>query len=336
MKREELKILQALPLEVKVLKTLQRIREWIDYHGEDKVYISFSGGKDSTVLAHLVRQVNPNIPLVFSDTGLEFPELREFAFKQENIEVVKPVMTFKEVLIKYGYPIISKNTSANLYKLQNCNLSDRYRNYLLNGDERGSYGTVPKKWQPLVDADFKIGAGCCDAMKKRPLHKYEKESGRNAPFTGEMAEESQLRTKQYLIHGCNAFERKKGFKSSPLGFWTQNDILEYIHTNKIEIASVYGEIYIKEYKDINGKEYPVYDTTELNRTGCIFCGYGCHLEDKTNNRFHQLKRTHPKLYDYCIRGGKYDENGKWIPHNGLGMGHVLDTINVDYGKEENK
>ena len=342
MKLEELKMLQCLPLEIKVGKTKLRIKEWIEYHGRDKVYISFSGGKDSTVLAKLVTEVefemfgDNTIPLVFSDTGLEFPELRQFAFKQNNIVVIRPAIPFPEVIKKYGYPVISKNTSANIYKLKNNNLSDRYRNYLLNGDERGSYGTVPKKWQYLIDSDFNIGAGCCDVMKKRPLHKYEKESGRNAPFTGEMAEESRLRQKQYLEYGCNAFSRKKGFKSTPLGFWTQNDILEYIKINNIEIASVYGDIVIDSYKELpNGDKLPVYKTTGENRTGCMFCMYGIQFE-KDENRIQKLAKTHPKQYKYCTEGGTYNEDGQWIPCKGLGLGHVLDVMNIEWRVDSDK
>ncbi len=71
--RNELKILQALPLEMKVLKTKQRIREWVQHYGTDGVYVSFSGGKDSTVLLHIVRELYPDIEAVFVDTGLEYP-----------------------------------------------------------------------------------------------------------------------------------------------------------------------------------------------------------------------------------------------------------------------
>ncbi|MGL5648234.1 MAG: phosphoadenosine phosphosulfate reductase family protein [Clostridium sp.] len=277
MKRDELTILQALPLNIKIAKSKLRIEEWIRHHGRDKIYISFSGGKDSTVVAKLVREVefmmfgDNTIPLVFSNTGLEYKELVEFAMKQENIIMIRPKINFTEVIKRYGYPVVSKNTSANIYKLKENNLSERYRNYLLNGDERGSYGTVPKKWQHLIDSDFKIGAGCCDVMKKRPMHQYEKETGRNCPFTGEMAEESRLRTKQYLEYGCNAFTRKKGFKSTPLGFWTQNDILEYIYNEKLEIASVYGDVVIDSYKELDGGlRLPQFKTTGENRTGyCI-------------------------------------------------------------------
>lgn len=91
--------------------TKSRIRDWINAYGEDGVYVSFSGGKDSTVLLDLVRQDYPNIPAVFVDTGLEYPEIRKFVKTFDNVEWLKPKMTFKQVIAKYGYPFISKEVS---------------------------------------------------------------------------------------------------------------------------------------------------------------------------------------------------------------------------------
>ena len=108
---QELKIRQALPLDVKVRMTQQRIREWVSEFGEEGVYVSFSGGKDSTVLLHLVRELYPNIPAVFVDTGLEYPEIRDFVKTFENVVWLKPKMNFKQVIHKYGYPFFSKETS---------------------------------------------------------------------------------------------------------------------------------------------------------------------------------------------------------------------------------
>ena len=108
MNKTELIILQSLPLDIKIMKTKRRIQEWIDYYGEDKVYISFSGGKDSTVLLDLVRQVNSNIPAVFIDTGLEYPETKEFVNSIDNVTILRPKMSFKQVIEKYGYPMVSK------------------------------------------------------------------------------------------------------------------------------------------------------------------------------------------------------------------------------------
>lgn len=113
--REELQFLQALPLELKVKKTQQRIREWVNYYGVDGVYVSFSGGKDSTVLLHLVRNLYPDVRAAFSDTGLEMPEIREFVRTVNNVDWIKPKMTFREIVIQTGYPLFSKEIAESIY-----------------------------------------------------------------------------------------------------------------------------------------------------------------------------------------------------------------------------
>lgn len=50
---------------------LDRIAEHLDTHDG---FVSWSGGKDSTVVVDLARQVDPNVPVVFFDSGLQFPE----------------------------------------------------------------------------------------------------------------------------------------------------------------------------------------------------------------------------------------------------------------------
>ena len=140
-------------------------------------------------------------------------------------------------------------------------------------------------------------------MKKTPVHNFYHKTGKT-PIIATMAEESSLRESQYLRQGCNGFKNKIP-TSTPIAFWTEQDILEYIDTYKIPIASVYGD-------DIKTDKYY---TTGCQRTGCMFCGFGCHLE-KYPNRFQRLAETHPKQYDYII--------------NTLGMGKVLDYIGVEY------
>lgn len=109
---DDLRQKQALPLSLKIALTKDRIRQWVNEFGEDGVYVSFSGGKDSTVLLHIVRSMYPNVKAVFCDTGLEYPSVRAFVKKTDNVDVLKPKMTFKEVIKKYGYPVISKEVGS--------------------------------------------------------------------------------------------------------------------------------------------------------------------------------------------------------------------------------
>ena len=91
--------------------TENRIRGWIDEYGVDGVYVSFSGGKDSTVLLDIVRNLYPSVKSVFVDTGLEYPEIRDFVRTFDNVEWLRPKMNFRQVIEKYGYPFISKEVS---------------------------------------------------------------------------------------------------------------------------------------------------------------------------------------------------------------------------------
>ena len=105
--------MQAAPLSVKIKMTARRIRDWVDEYGQDGVYVSFSGGKDSTVLVDIVRNVcgYKNIPLVFVDVPTQYPELKQFAMTFDNLVILKPKISFAQVCEKYGFPIISKEVS---------------------------------------------------------------------------------------------------------------------------------------------------------------------------------------------------------------------------------
>ena len=93
--------IQNLPLSIKISMTKRRIRDWVNHFGLDGVYISFSGGKDSTVLLTIAREMYPDIKAVFVDTGLEYPEIRQFVQTLDNVDIVRPKMTFKQVCEKY-------------------------------------------------------------------------------------------------------------------------------------------------------------------------------------------------------------------------------------------
>lgn len=122
-----------MSLDEKIQRTKELILEWyLQYNG--KVYIAFSGGKDSTVLLHIARSIKMcgDIPAVFSDTGLEYPEIRNFVKKQENVIWIKPKSTFKEVIEKWGWPIISKEQSRALHDIKTSK-SEYTADRILNG-----------------------------------------------------------------------------------------------------------------------------------------------------------------------------------------------------------
>ena len=294
MQRYELEQMQSLPLEAKVIKSQQRIREWYE-HWEGDVYVSVSG-KDSGALLHLVRSLYPDVPGVFCNTGLEFPEIVEVVKSLENVIIIRPKMPFTEVIEHYGYPIVSKEQAQYIQEYRTTK-SDKLKDIRWNGKKNPMTGKVnskiSEKWKYLTEAPFDISHKCCQVMKKKPFIDYEKETGRK-PFLGITSGESSMRLQGYAKYGCNAFNIARPV-SRPLSFWTAEDIWEYLHQHDIPYASVYDKGY--------------------DRTGCMFCMFGVHME-KEPNRFQRMKITHPKLYEYCMTK--------------LGLKEVLDYIKVPY------
>lgn len=192
-------------------------------------------------------------------------------------------------------------------------------------------------------------------MKKSPMGIYQRKH-KCYPYIGTLAEESRLREQAWVRHGCNAFDGAKK-TSQPMSFWLNQDVLQYIKNEGIEIASVYGDVVTT---DADGMKYDnllapcgTLKCTGCQRTGCIFCGFGAHLE-KGETRFQLLARTHPKQYEYCMMGGQWVDNpdydptapkmdGDWLNWNpkkiwvpskkGLGMKKVFDDCNQIYGKD---
>lgn len=194
-------------------------------------------------------------------------------------------------------------------------------------DNKSRYSQT--KYAFFLDAPFNVSNKCCNVMKKKPSHDYTKQSGRYA-ITAEMADESQLRTQKWLENGCNGFDLKIP-KSTPMAFWTEQDVLQYIKENNLRIAPVYGDIVYDYENQIEGQmdlsDYGLADntkplkTTGCSRTGCMFCGFGCHLEKPGEGRFERMKVTHPKIYDYVFRpkeegGLNYKEVIDWINEHG--------------------
>lgn len=316
--------------------TQRRIREWYEeFYGDVCVYVS--GGKDSQVLAHIVKNLYPNVPCVLVDTGLENNSVRKKAIELSDTVLI-PEMNFVQTVTKYGYPVISKEVAKRVYEYRNAEKKGNLENSLaykeFNGireidGQKSSYNKA--KYKFLLDAPFRISHKCCDIMKKKSSKIYEKETNRK-PFIGTLASESRGRRLSWIKNGCNAFDSKRP-TSQPLSFWTEQDILNYIKLYNLDIASIYGDIV---YTDDDGMFYDndlfsqvmKLTTTGAKRTGCVFCLFGI---TQDTDRLVRLKESEPKKYDYVMRGGKFDESGMWIPDKGLGYKFVIDWLNENGG-----
>lgn len=292
----------GLPLDMKIRHFLKVVNNFIEEVYPRDVAVSFSGGADSLVMLDIIRKrINPDFPAVFADTGVEFPEIRKFVKTFDNCHVIKPTIAYKDVLLKYGYPIVDKYQARFIWDMRRPKGSNEAtKNLRMTGYTRaGNFSKsnmLSKKWHFLIDAPFKISSFCCDHIKKKPLVKWSKEN--NAfPIIGTMAADSRLRQKNYYEHGCNIIT-KNTKRCRPLSIFTNADIWEYIRGENLK----YCEVYDCGYK----------------HTGCISCGFGCHLE-KGENRYQKLYKSHRKLWNYHI--------------DNLGWGGVLDYIGISYKPE---
>ena len=215
---------------------------------------------------------------------------------------------------KYGYPVIINMRCGRMVKKASKG------NIKKDGSISELYNI--KRWKYLLNAKFKISNKCCDVMKKKPAHDFDKKTGKKA-ILGTMADESKQRQVTWLQQGCNSFDSKRPM-GKPMSFWTEQDVLHYLKDFNILYASVYGNIVAKtkivsteELEQLAMENVSVdLMTTGVQRTGCMFCMFGAHL-DKYPNRFQRMKITHPKQYDYCMR-----------EENGLGLAKVLNFIGV--------
>lgn len=284
------------PLDIKIQMSLARIKAWYD-HYDGEVVVSFSGGMDSTVLLHLVRSAYPEVPAMFVK-DLPYPEIWEHVQNTENVEVVRPKMTFEQVIDRYGYPIISKRVADYIKDVRNARSETNLKKLRLTGIKPDGrfhrQGMIPLKWQYLLSAPFKISDRCCDILKKDPFNKGL--VGRY-PLLGIRVDEGEQRELTYRTGGCNGFNLKRP-RSWPIAFWTEEDIWEYVHHYNVP----YSRIYDMGYR----------------RTGCFACMFGVHLEDEPN-RFQLMQKTHPGLWRYCQR---------------IGIPEVLDYIGVNYKVED--
>lgn len=280
----ELRERQSWTLEQKIDHSLGTIESFVNrMGGEDKVYVSFSGGKDSTVLFHLARRIYPNMLGVFCNTGNEYPDIIRFVRQTQsegaNIQIIRPKITPRAVWAKYGFPLVGKEQS---FYINIVRKNPKCRTAQLRISKGTRFG-ISEKWRYLINEPYDVHNICCNKLKKEPMHRFCKESGR-FPILGVMASESKRREADYIKNGnCNYFDSKQP-KSQPLSIWVEQDIWDYIKRFNLPIADIYHK--------------------GAMRTGCMGCGFGAQFADDT--RFRVLYRNYPKCYDMVM---DYTNNG---------------------------
>ena len=237
-----------------------------NFNLEENAYISFSGGKDSVVLSHLIDMALPNnkIPRVYLNTGIEYLTLVSFVERERErdsrIEIIKPKKNIRTVLEQYGYPFKSKEHSQKVSYYQNSGKGKTVKNYLGEGTKSGFL--CPDKLRYNFTPEFKIKVSdlCCKKLKKEVAENWAKENRRSITITGVRQEEKGLRSS---MQGCTVFyddNCKELKKFHPLFPCDDNFINEFIKQYKIELCALY---------------YPPYN---FKRTGCKGCPFSTDLQ----------------------------------------------------------
>ena len=252
---------------------LNIIRDVVNKYGQENFYISFSGGKDSTVLHYLVDEALPgnNIPRVFVNTGIEYIDIvkyvKQIAKKDDRIKIINPSRNVKKTLEKDGYPFKSKEFSHVLAIYQRSGMQKTVIRYL--NDERSKY-KCPNTLRYMFQDNFnvKISEKCCLRLKKEPFKKWEKENKKSITLTGMMATEGGLRES---IPSC-IIKNKNGDikKFHPLLKATNEWEEWYIKERNIKLCKLY---------------YPPFN---FNRTGCKGCPFALGLQEQLETMEHFL------------------------------------------------
>ena len=270
---------------------LQKIRQIITQYGEENFYISFSGGKDSTVLSALVDMAlsENQIPRVYADTGIELNMIRDFVFDMQNTDkrvvVIKPVIPIKQMLEKEGYPFKSKIHShcVNLYQTDPS--KNMWKGYTGQRPEYWHTRTCPKKlmYQFTEENKLRISDICCVKMKEEPLIKWAKDNEKSIAITGIMKEEGGRRTQST----CLQFRGKKLKKFQPIVPVTKDWEDWFIDIYNVEICDIYKQPY------------------NFDRTGCKGCPFAITLQHELDT----LEKYFPNERKQCelIWKPVYDE-----------------------------
>ena len=237
------------------------------YDLEHNAYLSFSGGKDSTILHYLLDMALPNnqIPRVYIDTGIEYQMIKEFVYKlaetDKRIVIIKPSKPIKQTLEQVGYPFKSKEHALRVYQFNRGTNAKFIDKYTYKTDYRGKY-VCPKilMYQFEEKGKYNYSNLCCMELKKKPIHKWEKENHRHIGITGMRAEEGGNRTRLGCI--ITDSKTKKVIRFHPLIKVDEEWENWVVEKEKIELCPLYCPPY------------------NFKRTGCKGCPFALDLQEQ--------------------------------------------------------
>ena len=282
---------------------LQKIRQIINQYGEENFYISFSGGKDSTVLSALIDLALPDnkIPRVFANTGIELNMIRDFVFDitktDDRLVIIKPSVPIKQMLERDGYPFKSKEHSLYVDVFQRNGWTKTSQRYLYPSEEREHY-RCPKilRYQFEVENTLRISDKCCKRLKEQPLDEWSKNNNKSYSIIGIMQAEGGRRNRAQ----CLAFHGKKLKAFQPLVPIIKEWEDWFINTYNVEICDIYKPPY------------------NFERTGCKGCPFNIKLQKDldTLEKYFPAERKQCEIiwkpvYDeyrrinYRLKGDKY-------------------------------
>ncbi len=244
---------------------ITKIQSVMRQYGEENFYLSFSGGKDSTVLSYLLDMALPDnkIPRVYINTGIEYRLVRDFvkeiAERDDRFHMIAPQKNIKKTLEEEGYPFKSKEHSEYLDIYQRNGKTKTYERYMNPSEERKTFGCPESlKYQFSDDFKLKVSDKCCFRMKEEPLRNWAKENEKPYTIIGIMRDEGGRRNRA----GCLAFSGKKLTAFQPLAVVTKDWEDWLIERYDIQLSPIYHEPY------------------NFERTGCKGCPFAINLQEQ--------------------------------------------------------
>lgn len=263
-----------------------------EYDLRNNAYVSFSGGKDSTVLSDIIDRALPNnsIPRVFINTGIEYNELVKFVYEQKKIDnrivEVRSGVNILDMLEKNGYPFKSKEHAHKLHLLQQGSTAKSVVSYFTIDPSKRTMHNCPKilAYQSKGFEKFLVNDICCTMLKKRPANEWSKENKKPIAIIGiRIAEGGQRKN----VSSCLYFQRSNLKKFSPLLVCSDSFVDTYIERFGIKLCKLY------------------YAPYNFKRTGCKGCPFNIELQKELNT----LAEFFPKEKEQCERifGKVYNE-----------------------------